>query len=414
MENISIQDKNVLLMTDYCFKVLSENILEKFIKENKISTAIKVKQHYGFGDFDINKPNLRAEFAKLAGGFINGKYLYDKIRELNSGKPVIKLNGYYKYVFFKYLGHDYIDSFLQSEIEDENERSKQLHLLRKSVITKNYYYISYHFGENKEVIKGQVSVLNDWKNVHYKYIYPEKDGTVKEFLYHGVIVRRSDTLHIHTKTLLGGKMVDGGNDVFYIGHSEPWAAAYLIGTYSAWDIYNKTIAGRIIFEKCESKEEMVKKSYHPKVPAYIVQEIRNKRIVNDGIVPDDFMGISHRSPYHTLFAKIPGKYELDFFVGQQKVGFFEFDIDKNTSKINTLNKGILIEKDHIEIVNNGSVVHFSFCLIGLAQFSKLEIFFKTYYLNDDTQNIEGVYSGLNMENQLINGRVNGIFIANTS
>ncbi|OQX77448.1 MAG: hypothetical protein B6D64_08265 [Bacteroidetes bacterium 4484_276] len=66
---------------------------------------------------------------------------------------------------------------------------------------------------------------------------------------------------------------------------------------------------------------------------------------------------------------------------------------------------MLIEKDNIDILNNGTVVHFSFHFVGIAIFSQLEIFIKTYYLTKGEKDIQGVFSGLDIENRLINGEV---------
>ncbi len=405
MEFIKNHENNTLYITSYCYRILLDKVISKFKNKHDDPSLNKVAQLFGFGNFDSNKPSLRYELEKIAGGYINGKYLYDKNRELQSGKPILKLNGYYKTILFNYIGNEDITDFLKQSTFDDLEKNKQLQLLNSINNDHNYFYVSHHFGENKEVIKGQVTVLNNWKNIQYKYLYPQKDGTIKEYIYHGVIVRRADTLHIKTKTLIGGKMVEGGDDVFYIGHSEPWNGAFLIGTYSAYDIYNKTIAGKTIFEKCSSKEEMITKSLDRNVPAYIMQEIRNKRIINHGIVPYNYIEISPKSPYSITYKKIPGKYNFRLIQNETELGNFNFIIDKYTFKVHAITEGMLIEKDNFEIINNGSVIHFSFNLTGISLFSQLEIFFKTYYLNKGEKEIKGVFSGLDTENRLISGEV---------
>ena len=66
---------------------------------------------------------------------------------------------------------------------------------------------------------------------------------------------------------------------------------------------------------------------------------------------------------------------------------------------------MLITRDHFELIQNGTVIHFSFQLTGIALFSRLEVFVKTYYLNRGETDIKGVFSGLDIENRLINGEV---------
>jgi len=185
-----------------------------------------------------------------------------------------------------------------------------------------------------------------------------------------------------------------------------------MGTYSTFDTYNKVVAGKLIFEKCVSKEEMITKSMSRKTPAHIVQEIRNQRIANSGIVPNDLMELSAKSPYGLTYEKTPGTYSLTFHQEDETLGTFEYKIDAQTFKIHPLTDGVVIEKDNFDIIQNGSVIHFSFQITGIALFSRLEVFFKTYYLNKTIQDIRGVFSGLDIENRLVSGNVDIVFEAN--
>ena len=404
MENIKIQESNTTFITAHCFKVLLEKMLAQFQAKHNVPALGRVTQLYGFGNYDSNLPNLKNELEQLAGGFINGKYLYDKSRELQTGKPIIKLNGFYKIAPFQYIGYDDIEAFIDQEIIDEVEQKKQWQLFENKKTQRKHYYISYHFGEYKEIVKSQVTFLNDWKNAQYKYLYPQKDGSFREFLYHGEIKKRADTLHIKTKTLMDGKMVESGENLLYVGYSEP-QGAFILGTFSAFDINNRLIAGRVIHEKCANKEEMIEKSKLRKIPAYIVQEIRNIRIENDAVIPNSVLEISSKSPYHTTYNKIPGAYNFTFFQKNKTLGDFQFSIDKDTFKVSSIVEGLLIVKDNFELIQNGTVIHFSFELRGIALFTKLEVFVKTYYLNKGEKDIRGVFSGLDIENRLIQGEL---------
>lgn len=70
-----------------------------------------------------------------------------------------------------------------------------------------------------------------------------------------------------------------------------------------------------------------------------------------------------------------------------------------------LTSGVLINHDHFELIQNGSVLHFSFTVTGIALVTRLEIFIKTYYLNDLDTEVKGVFSGLDIENRLISGEL---------
>ncbi len=404
MENGKFKETNTLFITVHCFKVLLDLMLTQFQDKHKVPALGKMTQLYGFGNYNPNLPNLKQELEQLSGGFINGKYLYDKSREMKTGRPILKLNGFYKIVPFQYIGYENVEAFIEDAITDKIEQQRQRELIKNSQVTKEYYYISYHFGEYKEIIKSQVTFVNDWKNVKYVYLYRQEDGTFKEFLYHGDIKKRADTLHIRTKTLMDGKMVEGGESILYVGYSEP-QSTFILGTFSAFDINNRVIAGKVIHEKCATKEEMIKKSKLKKIPAHIVQEIRNVRIENDAVIPNNAMEISPKSPYSITYDKIPGNYIFTLLQDEEILGDFQFSIDSDTFKLSSKTEGLLIVKDNFELIQNGSVIHFSFHLTGITLFVKLEAFVKTYYLSKGEQNIRGAYSGLDIENRLISGEM---------
>jgi len=411
MENQKNLDNTTLLVTNHSFTILLEKILKQFKEKYKDHAAVigRITQLYGFGNYNTSLPSLGQELEQLAGGFINGKYLYDKQRELQRGKPVLKLNGYYKIVLFQYIGYEGIEDFTKRVITDTKEKDEQLKLIHKTITEQTYYYVGYHFGEYKQVVKCQVIALNNWKNMQYTYLYPSQDGTFKTFQYYGIVKRRADILHIHTKTLMDGKMVDGGENILYIGYSDPGSSAFILGVFSAFDINNRVIAGKVIHEKCASKAEMINKSTSLKVPAYIAQELRNVRIENDSVIPNDVMEISPKSPYRITYEKIPGQYCFTLSQNDLIIGNFKFVIDPNTFKVTPMTSGVLIIKDNFELVQNGTVLHFSFQLTGIALFTRLEAFFKTYYLNKGVQEIRGVFSGLDIENRLISGELKVAF-----
>ena len=91
------------------------------------------------------------------------------------------------------------------------------------------------------------------------------------------------------------------------------------------------------------------------------------------------------------------------------MGDFSFAINKDTFRLSPLTSGVLINKDNFELIQNGSVIHFSFQLTGIALFTRLEIFVKTYYLNKGQKEIHGVFSGLDIENRMVSGKVNIVF-----
>lgn len=399
------QEFSSLSLTSDYFNLILNAILYKFKEKHKLTHLPKSSQLYGYGNYNETKPSLKEDFEEISTDFINGKYLYDKTREFHKGKPIIKLNKYYKELILTYLEIEDITSFIKENNTSDDEKEKQLLLVYDKNIDKTYYYVNYYFGEDGEILKGKTIISNNWKKISHTFLYPQEDGTVKEHYNFGNITRREDTIHIYTKTLLDGKFVEGESEIYYIGHNEPSYAKFLIGTYCTFDIYTNTVAGKTILEKCNSKEEMEEKCLTEIIPPYIALEIRNKRIVNKSIVPKTFLEISSDSPYASIYNLIPGNYKLTFLLNETTKEILKFSISTSNFQIVPLTSNVYFENDNFKLINKGSILHFSFKLVGIIALDSVEIYIKTYFLKEKSKNVRGVFSGLDNENRLINGNV---------
>ncbi|WP_282049890.1 hypothetical protein [Maribacter aquivivus] len=395
-----------LVLTSEYFKILIDKIHDVFIKKHGLKQLPKTFQLYGYGAFDENKPSLKSDFEALGSEFINGKYLYDKFRDFEKGKPLIKLNQYYKTIILLFLGYKDYGTFLAEHKPSEDEHEKQLTLLKSNDEDITYYYINYYFGEDNTILKGQSIISKNWKKIQHIFMYPLEDGTMREYYSHGNIKRQGDTLTIKTNTLSGDRYIDGASEIYYLGHRAPSNINYLIGTYCTFDLFTNTVAGRAILEKCESKQEMEQKSKDPNIPPYIAMEIRNKRIVNPSVVPRHALELSSNSPYASLYGKIPGTYNVTFDFADGFKEKLKFKILPSNYEIVTLTENVYIEKDRIELLNKGSVINFRFNFSGIIALERVNIYFKSYYLKNNSRNQEGVFSGIDNENRLVNGSLN--------
>lgn len=399
-----MKTKSLVLTSEY-FKIVLDNVLSKFKDTHKLSKLPKAFQLYGYGSFDENKPSLKQDFETIGSEFINGKYLYDKSRELEKGKATIKLNDYYKSIILLYIGYKDFEMFLDSYKLSEHETEKQLTLLNDDTLNITYYYLNYYFGEDNTIFKGQTIISNNWTKIQHIFIYPQDDGTLKEHYSHGTIGKQGDSIYIRTKTLSGGRYIDGASEIYYIGHKEPSNVSYLVGTYCNFDVYNNTVAGRSILEKCESRQIMEEKSKDFNIPSYIAMEIRNKRIINNSKAPKHFLELSAKSPFSSIYAKIAGTYELSFILENNFREVIKFKVLASNFKIITLTENVYIEKDRMELLNKGTVINFRFSFSGIIALERVNIYFKTFYLKNEKLIQDGIFSGIDNENRLINGTV---------
>ena len=403
-----------LPLTAEYFKLLLEKVHKKFMSKHGLTRLPKTFQLYGYGAFDEEKPSLKKDFEEIGSDFINGKYLYDKSRQLEKGKPLIKINQYYRTIILLYLGYNDFKNFLEHHKLSEIELEKQRDLIYNSDEDVTYYYLNYYFGEDDTILKGQTIISNNWKKIQHTFMYPLEDGSMREHYSHGSIKRQGDTLTIKTNTLSGDKYIDGASEIYYIGHKAPSNLNYLIGTYCTFDLFTNTVAGRSILEKCESRQEMEEKSKSPNIPPFIALEVRNKRIVNKSVVPRHALELSNNSPYASLYGKLPGTYTLTFDFEDDFNEVLKFKILSTNYQIITLTENVYIEKDRIELLNKGSVVNFRFNFSGIIALERVNIYFKTYYLKNENLKQEGVFSGIDNENRLVSGSLSIEYSENQS
>lgn len=197
----------------------------------------------------------------------------------------------------------------------------------------------------------------------------------------------------------------------YIVNISEVKAVHPANPISAFDINNKLIAVKTILEKCTSQEEMIERSLDPKIPGYIAQEIRNQRIENEIHIPNDKLEISNKSPYYLTYENITGEYIFSFITEENDLQNISIRIDPQNYKVSSLNPGILINKDEIQLINNGSILNLRFNLSGLASFLQLDIYVKTYYLNENSKKVQGIFSGVDFENRLVSGNLEIQFTA---
>ena len=402
---------SIVLTSEY-FKIILEKVHETFMSKHNLVKLPKALQLYGYGAYNDNNPSLKKDFEAIGSEFINGKYLYDKSRAFEKGQPIVKLNQHYKDIILLYLGYEDFKHFLEDHKTSSIEYEKQYDLIYRDNEDKTYYYLNYYFGEDNTILKGQTIISNNWKTIQHIFIYPLDDGTFREHYSNGSIKRQGDTITIKTNRLSGERYIDGASEIYYIGHKSPSHLNYLIGTYCTFDIFTNSVAGRTILEKCESKQVMEEQSKTPFIPPYIALEIRNKRIVNNSFVPSNALELSSNSPYASLYGKLPGTYSLTFNFDTGFKETLKFKILDTNYQIITLTANVYIEKDNIELLNKGSVINFRFSFSGIIALERVNIFFKTYFLKNESVKQEGVFSGIDNENRLINGTLTVNYIQN--
>lgn len=404
MEKSNILISEQLTLTKYCFNKLITAIINTFKNKHEIE-IINDSQLFGFGNYKETKPNLKSEFESITKNYINGKYLYNKIRELKQGKPLIKLNREYKYAFFNYLGYDSIESFLENEVLEEMELEKQLSLIQTAHSNEEYYYCAYYYGEDQKMTKGKLIIYNNWSNVETRFVYFDEKDVKSEHVFYGVIKMSEDFMFIHTKYIVNNTKREGASFIFFTGKSSPSERNYLIGTYSGFDKYNRAIAGKMILKKFDDKKTMESEFITRNIHPLFTQELRRERIIVENNVPSISSKISNNSPYASLFSNLSGNYLFTFYSDKEELYSLQASIDSHSYNILSNDPNLIIANDNVKLINRAQNVYLDFEILGVSYLQKVSIYIKMYTLMNHQNEVFGVFSGVDVNNNPINGNV---------
>ncbi|WP_335965460.1 hypothetical protein [Galbibacter sp. PAP.153] len=406
MENAEKKDiRETLILTNRIFHILLGKILERFSDEHQLNLEeLRETQLFGFGNFDENRPSLKTDLETLSKGYINGKYLYNKNREVAGGKPFIKISRDYKYIIFNYLEYKDVYEFLKQKFIKKKERKEQLALLKQENSIEDYYYVCYYYGEDKKLNKGQGIIYKQWKSIEMKYYYEDATGKVGIYSFFGNIVRSEDFLCFDTKYYDGSKKYEGAKFFFYVGKLAMHEREFLIGTFTGYDKYGRPMAGKMILKKFPSREameeEVSSKTYNP----IIAYELNKKRIIVESAVTKDLLQFSPSSPYASILDKIAKPYDLQFHYKEETFSI-PLEIEKYHLNIKSKDSSIIIKKDRMDLISNGQILTLDFNISGVFAIQKVSIYIKTLELLNNGTQATGSFLAVDFNNAIFSGEV---------
>jgi hypothetical protein len=405
MENLLNPNNNeTLILTKNTFKVLLHNVIQHFKDKHGINARYKDSQLYGFGNYHSEKPNLKNDLEQILKGYVNGKYLYNKHRELQLGKPIIKISREYKLLFFNYLGYKDIYDFTESVFFNDTEKKEQLELLNLNIQQSDHYYVCYYYGEDNKMNKGQVFIYSEWRKIEMIYVYRDDVGHKGIYKFYGTIKQSEDFVFFDTKFYMDGKISEGAKFIFFIGKSSPNERHYLMGTYSGFDKYDRAIAGKMILQKYNSKTEVEEEVNEENFDPILCQELNKDRMIVESSIRKNPLLFSEKSPFSQILLKTTGKYRFIFKF--ETVDYkLKLKIEKFHYNIISLNEAIIVENDEIAVLSKGQVLNFDFSISGMFHLQKISIYINALDFIDNTKEAIGNFNGIDINNNIISGNV---------
>ncbi|UII78792.1 hypothetical protein [Flagellimonas sp. CMM7] len=396
-------DDSAILLTKFAFSRLLDAVIHHF-KTSHTIRGYKDSQLYGFGNYDSERPNLKNDLELVLRGYVNGKYLYNKQREVASGKPIVKISREYRNLFFNYLGYKGPLEFIENEITDREEKEKQLQLLHTNASNETHYYVMYYYGEDRKMTKGQLIIYNNWKTFDIKFVYFNSRQEYTLFELFGTIKQENNFVHFDCKHFMSGNKIEGAKMIFYVGLSSFNERPILIGTYSSFDKYDHSISGKMLFVRAESKLSMEQESKSMEFDPIICQELVKKRLIVTSRLPKQLSKISPQSPYASIFGKVPNAYRAIFSVGNEEITF-DFHIQKHHYSITSDTEDIEIENDRVSIESKGQILELHFSVIGIFLLQKVSLYLKVYNLLSEEKRTTGQFSGIDINNNIVSGKL---------
>ncbi len=400
----NVENKETLILTNRIFYALHKKVINHFFHIHNIKSNYKETQLYGFGNYDEDKPNIREDLQILVDGYINGKYLYNKNREATAGKPLIKISREYRHVLFNYPGYKNVYDFVRQDFIKKKDRKEQLSILNKESNIEDYFYVCYYYGEDKKMNKGQVIIYKQWKTVEVKYLYEDESGKIGIYSFFGTIIKSEDYLYFNTKFFVGSKKHEGAKFFFFVGKSAPHERKFLIGTYTGFDKYGNTIAGKMILKKFDSRDCMEAEVNNKNFDPIFSQELSKRRIIVESVVKKNPLLFSAKSPYAKILHGIAQTYKTIFKRDDDKFEII-LTIEKSHLNIKCPDKSLIIDDDQINLLGNGQIINLEFAVSGLFNIQKVSLYIKSSDLLNKESKSPGEYTAVDFNNNIISGKV---------
>ena len=256
-----------------------------------------IKNYFKIKDKEIktHKKQLKRD---LINEKLNGKYLYDRLREAQKGKTIIQLTGLHAKLYFIYLGYDSLEQFLENADVHSEEVERQLSLnegIYKYISDFATKFVAYYFSYRENKIKKfilEIDHINEMRvrqtGFHFVLDDTSQNASPSTFSYSieykGHAIDRSNYLYIY---LQGDKEEGNFMNIFlYQGGMQIQNMNLVRGTLTAMSAHGYIFSGEIFLRRIEDlkttvRELLLKEDLSPEtnsIKRYLFLERRTFRI----------------------------------------------------------------------------------------------------------------------------------------
>lgn len=297
---------------------LHKEMLSNFSKHYSIQIkTLTVFQLYGFGSYNEDKPNLKEFIIEKTGKWINGKYLYNKVREVEKGNSkTVKMRRDYLSLLIMAVGYDNYNQYLNdSPFIDSNIRDTEKSNYHKtSNDADSIYYVGYYVEDRQYYIKSKFTI-HKMKTASWEILYWEKNNEPTYYTYFGKCVPTGESaLSFYFSKENSSLNKECFVNLFYGNKMQ--TKPVLLGAYCGFNRNNSPVIGKLIFEQVNDAETQDLKVKSKDINPIFHHYLFSQRMEVEGVLPhkDSDLSVS------------PNRLEIINFLIGDYLGFY---LDKN-------------------------------------------------------------------------------------
>lgn len=269
------------------FLSLHKELLMKFAKQYDIEIkTITGYQLYGFSNYNQESPNLKGFILEVTGQQINGKYIYNKLREIEKGNnKFIRLRKDYLSILILAIGYDNYGNYLKKSpfINDTIRQEEKNHFEEIDKSVDALYYVGYYVINKKIYVKSKFTIFK-LKTAIWEILNWETIGSSTFYTYYGKCVSTGGSalsFYFSKENSSLGK--ECFVNLFYGNMMQ--TKPVLLGAYCGFDKSNNPVVGKMILEQVENLETQHQKVMNDTINPVFYYHLYSQRIEVDGNLP---------------------------------------------------------------------------------------------------------------------------------
>lgn len=297
---------------------LHSELLAVFSKHYSIEIkTLTVFQLYGFGNYDEDKPNLKKLITEKTGKWINGKYIYNKVREIEKGNSqYVKMRRDYLSLLIIAVGYDNYNHYLKDSpyINSNIRETEASHIDDDSKDSGSLYYIGYYVEDRQYYIKSKFTI-HKMKTASWEILYWEKNYEPTYYTYFGKCVPTGESaLSFYFSKENSSLNKECFVNLFYGNKMQ--SKPVLLGAYCGFNRNNSPVIGKLILEQVNDFETQDLKVKSKDINPIFHHYLYSQRMEVEAVLP-------HKDSDLSVSANRLGI--VNFLIGD----YFGFYLDEN-------------------------------------------------------------------------------------